>query len=81
MQLQAGTGVGEHVRLEEEVLIVQQGSLDIICDGHEITLSKGDLFSIPVSSTRSFQNSNTEPADVWVVRRGDKPAPAQFAKH
>jgi mannose-6-phosphate isomerase-like protein (cupin superfamily) len=78
MQLQAGASIAEHTRLEEEVIIVQHGSLGIICDDKSLTLNKGDLFSIPISSSRMFQNSSDEPVDLWVIRRGDKPSSAQF---
>ncbi|MFT6033015.1 MAG: mannose-6-phosphate isomerase-like protein (cupin superfamily) [Arenicella sp.] len=80
MHLEPGAVIDRHLRFEEEVVIVQQGSLDIICDDQSLTLSKGDLFSIPVASIRRFQNSSLKPVHLWVVRRGDKPISAQFTK-
>lgn len=78
MHLQPDVTIDQHLRFEEEVIIVQQGSLDITCDGQSLTLNKGDLFSIPVSSARAFHNSSAEPVDLWVIRRGDKPGSAKF---
>ena len=73
-----GTQIASHIREEEEVLFVQQGSLIVDIDGETVVLQKGDNFSTPIGMKRAFSQQGNEPCLVYVTRRGDKPAPAQF---
>ena len=72
------SNIPKHLRMEEEVIIVQSGNIDLICDGHELTLGAGDLFTSPINSTREYINTNDQVADLIVIRRGNQPAPAEF---
>ncbi len=77
--LQPGARVAEHVRAEEEVLFVHRGNLTVTTTRLDLTLSRGDLFTVPIGLPRTFSNSGSEAADVVVVRGGEHPEPAQFS--
>ena len=70
--------IPNHTRAEEEVIIVQSGNVDITISGKKLSLTKGDLLSIPIGAERSLSNSSHHMADLMVIRRGNSPAPAQF---
>ncbi|MEM7019745.1 MAG: cupin domain-containing protein [Pseudomonadota bacterium] len=78
LQLQSGAVIAEHIRAEEEVLIVHAGSLTVKTPQTEFTLNAGDLFTTPIGSARKFSNVGDDIADVIVVRRGDQPEAAKF---
>jgi quercetin dioxygenase-like cupin family protein len=62
-----------HVRKEEEVIFVHQGSLVLLVDGEEITLRQGDNFTTPIGATRSFVNSTNKETIVYITRGGNEP--------
>ena len=63
-----------HSRAEEEVLFVQSGSVVVTIDADDVTLNKGDYFTLPIGRVRSRRNAGTAANDVQVVRGGDHPA-------
>ena len=74
-----GAAVPDHSRSEEEVIFVQQGEIDITVDGESLTLGKGDTFTTPIGSTRSFKNSSPNESIIYVTRRGDEPKKPNFS--
>jgi mannose-6-phosphate isomerase-like protein (cupin superfamily) len=79
LRVAAGALCPEHARLEEEVLLILQGSITVRCGATELTLRRGDTLTIPRELARSFSNAGAEPAVVFVVRGGDAPAAARWA--
>lgn len=77
--IEPGAEVPQHVRQEEEVLIVHAGELCIELAGEKLILSPGDLFTTPIGAPRKFSNAGAADADIIVVRRGDRPAAASFS--
>jgi len=78
LDLQAGALIEQHVRHEEEVIIVHQGKLTVSCSNEEFTLNEGDLFTVPIGLVRCFKNNGKKSVKLWVIRRGDHPAAAKF---
>jgi len=79
LRCKAGSFVPPHRRLEEEVIFVQQGALQIAVDGETVDLGKGDTFTTPIGATRSFLNNGAEPCVVYITRRGNRPSVPEFA--
>ena len=79
LRIAPGASIPKHLRSDQEVLIVQEGSVEIVTAGVEFELNKGDLFSVPRGAVREYRNAMETPADLIVVRPGDQPVAAQFA--
>jgi mannose-6-phosphate isomerase-like protein (cupin superfamily) len=67
-----------HARKEEEVLLVQNGELTVEFAGGRVKLGAGDVFTIPIDMPHRFLNSDSEIAQIFVVRGGDKPEPPRL---
>lgn len=67
-----------HARDEEEVLLVQSGTLTVSFDEGVTDLVAGDVLTVPVGKARTYSNSGDELAEIYVVRGGDHPAPARI---
>ncbi len=76
--LEPGTVIPRHARVEEEVLLMQRGTLRIECDGDAIGLGAGDVLSMPTRVVRRYSNPSTDRAIVYIVRGGDHPAAPQW---
>jgi mannose-6-phosphate isomerase-like protein (cupin superfamily) len=70
--------VNDHIRYEEEVIFVHQGEVEIIVDGEKVTLGKGDTFTTPIGSTRSFTQKGKEDCILYITRRHDQPQAPKF---
>jgi quercetin dioxygenase-like cupin family protein len=76
--LDPGASVPEHVRVEEEVLLMHSGTLRFEGGDDTIDLGPGDVFSVPKGLARCYGNPGADPATVYVVRGGDRPAAPQW---
>ena len=65
-----------HRRHEEEVILMQAGTLSVKLDDTELELRAGDVITIPIDSARSFTNHSDSPTEAYVVRGGNQPQPA-----
>jgi quercetin dioxygenase-like cupin family protein len=70
--------VKDHIRYEEEVIFVHQGEVNIHVDGEKLTLGKGDTFTTPIESTRSFENQGDRDCILYITRRNDQPQAPKF---
>ncbi len=68
-----------HHRLEEEVIYMYEGQMDVIWSEGKLTLGRGDVLTIPISLNHSLQNSGDSSARAYFVHGGDKPAAPQWA--
>ena len=80
LKMAPGASIPKHLRSDQEVLIVQHGSIEVSTPDYDFTLNKGDLFSTPRGIPREFRNTGTGLADLIVVRPGDKPVAAEFTE-
>ena len=78
VQMNAGAIIPAHSRAEEEVIIVQKGSIRVKAQNASIELHAGDLYTVPVNEVRSV-NCIAEGADLIIIRRGNQPEAAKFA--
>ena len=78
LTIESSAAIPDHTRAEEEVMIVQQGTLTITAADQNINLGPGDIFTAPIDQVRSYKNNANEPLEVFVVRRGNHPASAQM---
>ncbi len=76
LEFAVDAAVPPHVRDEAEVLFVHAGRLDIRLAGERTTLEPGDTMTVPIGALRAF--AAPAAATVFVVRGGDRPAPARF---
>ena len=67
-----------HARDEEEVIFVQNGRLTLSFDEGEVTLERGDVFTVPVGKARVFSNNGEQAAEAYIVRGGTHPAPPRI---
>jgi mannose-6-phosphate isomerase-like protein (cupin superfamily) len=75
----SAASIPAHSRDEEEVLLMHKGQLRLRWPGGEIDLGPGDTLTVPKQLRRSYENMGSTPAEVYVVRGGDYPAPPHFA--
>lgn len=80
LKLNAGAKINEHIRYEEEVVFVHQGQVEIVVDGEALLLEKGDTFTTPIESTRSFTHKGSLDCILYITRRHDQPKPPTFIK-
>ena len=78
MTVSAAATTKQHVRHEEEVILMHKGELLVLLPYGEIVLGPGDVFTVPVSMPRSFGNRQRELVAAYVVRGGDHPQPAEL---
>lgn len=78
LRLEADAVVPAHVRDEEEVLFVQEGSLSVETPDGTIVMVPGDTFTTPKGLARSFRALSADGCAVFVLRGGDAPAMPRF---
>lgn len=78
LKLSTGAKVNEHIRYEEEVIFVHQGQIEIAVDGETLLLEKGDTFTTPIGSTRSFKHMGAQDCILYITRRNDNPTAPKF---
>ncbi len=79
LTLQTGAYVPMHARHEVEVLIIQQGTLEVSWAGDALILGAGDTLTVPVGLPHAFRNTASVPLVAFVVRGTDSPAAPVFA--
>lgn len=78
LKLQPNAKIAKHIRFEEEVIFVHQGSLTIDLGDEVLTLTQGDTFSVPIEHSRAFSNEAKNDCIVYITRRNDSPKDPQF---
>lgn len=78
LRLAPGATIPAHVRKEEEVIFVQQGSCSLTVDGEPLGLNTGDTFSTPIGSSRAFANQGQVACTLYVTRRNNQPMAPEF---
>jgi quercetin dioxygenase-like cupin family protein len=73
--LDPGVESKKHSRSEEEVILVQKGSLTVCFDEGDAELVAGDVLTVPIGKPRIFCNKSAELVEAYIVRGGDHPAP------
>jgi mannose-6-phosphate isomerase-like protein (cupin superfamily) len=66
----------QHRRHEEEVILMQSGSMRVELPEGTVELTAGDVLTVPIDSLRSFANRGDVAAEAYFVRGGDQPKPA-----
>lgn len=78
LTLQTGAYVPMHSRQEAEVLIVQEGTLEVSWADGAIVMGAGDTLTVPVGLPHAFRNAASVPAVAFVARGTEDPAPPVF---
>ena len=78
LDLEAGSELPFHARLEEEVIYLHRGSLSFLWEGGELKMADGDVLTVPKNMMHGFANPATQSAVVYVVRGTDAPAAARW---
>ena len=68
-------------RKEEQVVLVHRGIVDVNVPDGEVRLGRGDLVTLPVGLPRKFSNTSAEPAEIFVVYRGNCVLPLESTAH
>jgi mannose-6-phosphate isomerase-like protein (cupin superfamily) len=68
-----GKSVPAHIRYEEEVLFVQEGTLAVEMPQATIVMATGDTFTTPKGTARKFRALSSTGCSVFVLRGGDAP--------
>lgn len=79
LTLASGAYVPLHARQEAEVLLMQQGTLEVSWKDGGLVMGAGDTLSVPVGLPRAFRNTASVPALVFIVRGTEDPAMPVFA--
>jgi quercetin dioxygenase-like cupin family protein len=78
IRMQPGAQIPSHRRSEEEVIFVLAGQLSIEVENQPIIVARGDTFTTPIGSKRSFSNTGDTECICYITRRGNQPAAPQF---
>ena len=78
LQIGSGAGIPEHVRAEEEVLMMHEGTLSFEWPGGKLDIGPGDTLTVPTGLRRRFSNRTKAPVWAFVVRGGDHPRPPEW---
>jgi mannose-6-phosphate isomerase-like protein (cupin superfamily) len=78
LSLAPGASIPAHIRKEEEVLFIQQGSCRITVDGESLEMNPGDSFTTPIGSRRSFSNHGQMACTLYITRRNNQPMAPEF---
>ena len=70
-----GSESPQHARHEEEVFMLQSGSLKVSLQDGDVELGPGDVLTVPVGAARQFMNIGDDVVEAYVVRGGDHPEP------
>ncbi|PTD26360.1 cupin [Sphingomonas fennica] len=76
--LQTGAYVPMHSRQEAEVLILQEGTLEVSWADGAIVMGAGDTLTVPIGLPHAFRNTASVPAIAFVARGTEDPAPPVF---
>lgn len=63
----------QHLRHEEEVIMMHKGSLSVDLPSGQIQMGPGDVLTVPLDMPRSFSNQGNSPVEAYFVRGGDSP--------
>ena len=77
VKMGAGKTLPSHSRVEEEVILMQEGGLHIQLGDDEIEIGPGAILTLPKNEPRRWQAMN-DGAVAFVVRGGDSPRPIIF---
>lgn len=78
IKLQPRAHITAHIRFEEEVIFVHQGSVAIDLGDEVLTLNQGDTFSVPIKQARAYSNNGQTDCVLYITRRYDAPKDPQF---
>lgn len=78
LKLSTAAKINEHIRYEEEVIFVHQGEVEITVDNETLLLEKGDTFTTPIESVRSFAHKGSQDCILYITRRHDQPKAPKF---
>ena len=76
VRLDSGADGESHQRHEEEIIMMQSGSMIIRLADGEVELRAGDVMTVPIDMPRSFANTSDAAAEAYFVRGGDQPRAA-----
>ncbi len=79
LTLQTGAYTPLHARREAEVLMVQDGAVEVAWDGGALLIASGDTLSVPVGLPHSFRNTASTPCNIFVVRGTEDPSLPSFS--
>lgn len=78
LTLQTGAYVPLHARQEAEVIIIQEGALEVSWSDGSIIMASGDTLTVPVGLPHAFRNTASVPVVAFVVRGTENPAKPVF---
>jgi len=78
LRMASGKSVPAHVRVEEEVLFVQEGTMAVDTEDGTVVMAAGDTFTTPKGTRRSFRALSSSGCSVFILRGGDAPAAPAF---
>lgn len=73
LALEAGASTPWYQQSQEEVFLVQSGSVTIDISGHELVLGAGDVFTAPINGKRCLTNHAAKRCEIYVVHGGESP--------
>ena len=68
-----------HSRSEQEVIFVQEGTLEFDWDGGKLIMGAGDTLTVPIGLMHAFRNPTSADVIAFVIRGAAAPAAPVFA--
>ena len=78
LKIASGACTATHIREEQEVLFVQEGTLKVELVEDSIVMAAGDTFTTPKGARRAFRAISSGGCRVFVIRGAESPAMPQF---
>jgi quercetin dioxygenase-like cupin family protein len=80
LKLETGATIAPHSRSEQEVVFVQEGTLEFNWDGGKLIMGAGDTLTVPVGLVHGYRNPASADAIAFVIRGAAAPAAPEFAR-
>lgn len=78
LTMQTGASVPLHARAEQEVIFVQEGTLEVTWENGSLIMGAGDTLSVPIGLAHGFRNPASATMSAFVIRGSDDPAAPEF---
>ena len=79
LKLTTGATTPMHSRSEQEVIFVQEGTLEFDWDGGKLIMGAGDTLTVPIGLMHAFRNPTSADVIAFVIRGAAAPAAPVFA--
>jgi quercetin dioxygenase-like cupin family protein/nucleoid DNA-binding protein len=80
LTMETGATIPVHTRAEQEVIFVQEGTLELVWADGTLIMGAGDTLSVPIGLPHGFRNPASALLTAFIIRGSDDPAAPEFVE-